>query len=253
MNNQDFIPESLASQLAGVSAVTLSRFVEAGYLRVHNDNQGSRNYSKDEICKLFAIDPSNPMSDAYLASSVEVINEDNLYGEDNLGENFSVQETIRSNEENEKIYWADTVSPAEEPAFVPETQVAPVPEFQPVAPAPAQELKQSEDYAKDKAEIIRLRNLTVMQDKILEMRETQIDELRKEKEWLRTRVEKLEEKAERDQLLLLAETQTIKQLVNMSHQKKPSTIRLALEWFGLAPQNQSKEIQINGKTGKIIE
>jgi hypothetical protein len=50
-------------------------------------------------------------------------------------------------------------------------------------------------------------------------------------EWLRARVEKLEEKGSRDQLLLLSETQTIKALITIQEQRR-SPVRLALEWLG---------------------
>jgi hypothetical protein len=232
MNNQDFIPETDASRLAGVSATTLSRFVEAGYLRVQNDMQGYRNYSKSEICKLFAIDAENPQDDSYLSAAVEVTNGDvsSYYSE---AESEIPAQGLPEQEEaeEEKVYWADTVSATQGERTEP---------------------RETEESIKDRVEITRLRNITVMQDKILEMRENEIEELRKEREWLRTRVEKLEEKSERDQILLLAETQTIKRLVSITHQKKPSSMRMALEWFGiLPPEKPIKDIQINNS--KIIE
>ena len=81
-------------------------------------------------------------------------------------------------------------------------------------------------------EVQRLRNLVTLQERILDMKESEIQDLRSQRDWLRTRVEKLEEKGDRDQVLLLSETQAIRQLIGLQ-QKRPSTIRSLLEWLGL--------------------
>ena len=214
MLNHDFIPEDTASKLAGVSPTTLARFVEAGYLRVLSDAPGLNNYSKSEICKLFAVDDcsvpnTEPVTQSSLRVSKEIV--------DSEEKTYDADEVIER--ENEPLHWAEAV--------------------------------ESEASAeKTEKEVTRLRNITEVQDKILEIREREIEDLRKERDWLRTRIERLEEKSERDQLLLLAETQTIRKLVNLTHQKKPSNLRLALEWFGFVAPDRSA--QIHSSSSKAI-
>ena len=71
-----------------------------------------------------------------------------------------------------------------------------------------------------------------MQDKVLDMREAEIGSLKEERDWLRSRIERLEEKGDRDQLLLLSETQILRSLIVQQHTKS-SPLRSALEWIGL--------------------
>ena len=59
----------------------------------------------------------------------------------------------------------------------------------------------------------------------------QIQILREERDWLRARVEKLEARSEREQMLILAESENVRSLIGQKRQK--SIWRLALPWFGL--------------------
>ncbi len=81
-------------------------------------------------------------------------------------------------------------------------------------------------------EISKLKNILSLQEKILDMKDERIRSLMQETGWLRERIEKLEQKSERDQLLILSESQTVRRLIIMSHEKK-SPLRTALEWLGL--------------------
>ncbi len=91
--------------------------------------------------------------------------------------------------------------------------------------------------------ITTLERVVEMQEKILDMREKEIESLQKERDWLRGRIERLEEKGDRDQLLLLSETQVIRQLITT--QKRSSPIRQALEWLGFVePQ---KDVPLGGQ------
>lgn len=58
----------------------------------------------------------------------------------------------------------------------------------------------------------------------------QLDEIKRERDWLRDRVEKLETHSERDQMLLLAESETVRRLINQ--QKRKSFWAFALPWLG---------------------
>lgn len=98
-------------------------------------------------------------------------------------------------------------------------------------------------------ELIRLQNierdlqrfkvLVDMQERLLDSRELEIKEIKAERDWLRQRVERAEEKQDRDQLLLLSETQTIRKLVSNQEGKK-SSFQYALEWFGFRAPSDSK-------------
>jgi hypothetical protein len=82
-------------------------------------------------------------------------------------------------------------------------------------------------------ELERLRSLLDLQDRLLDDREKEVLDLRTQREWLKDRVEKLEQQADRDQLLLLSETHMMRQLIS-GQTKKRTPVRAALEWFGLA-------------------
>ena len=82
-------------------------------------------------------------------------------------------------------------------------------------------------------QVEKLKTISEIQEQILDRKDEEIEDLRKQRDWLQSRIEKLEEKAERDQLLLLAETQTIKQLISIQHKRK-SLFRATLERIGLA-------------------
>lgn len=74
-------------------------------------------------------------------------------------------------------------------------------------------------------EVTKLRSVVALQDKLLDLRDSQIKDLREEREWLRSRIEKLDEKSDRDQLLLLSETQTIRKLVTQNQTKRSTLCR----------------------------
>jgi hypothetical protein len=87
-------------------------------------------------------------------------------------------------------------------------------------------------------EVQRLTNLLSMQERILDAKDDEIADLRSQRTWLRERIEKLEEKSDRDQILLLSETQTIRKLISYQESRK-TVVQLFLEWIGVS---QSKEL-----------
>ena len=93
-------------------------------------------------------------------------------------------------------------------------------------------VKHTSDLTSLNEDIQRLKNLVSLQERILDMKESEIRDLRSQRDWLKTRVEKLEEKGDRDQVLLLSETQALRQLIGLQ-QKRPSAVRSLLEWLGL--------------------
>ena len=59
----------------------------------------------------------------------------------------------------------------------------------------------------------------------------QIHILRDERDWLRERVEKLESRSDREQMLLLSESENVRKLIQQGESKRLSWLR-ALPWFG---------------------
>ena len=116
----------------------------------------------------------------------------------------------------------------------------------PDAPLPATAVTKQEPAASAprltdalEIEVTKLRSIVTLQERLLDLRDSQLKDLKEEREWLRSRIERLDEKSDRDQLLLLSETQTIRKLVTNS-QSNRTGFRAALEWLGvLEPQNNT--------------
>jgi len=216
MSNENFISETEAATMAGVSINTLMRFAEAGYLQIENDQTGQRLFSKSEIRDLFGV----MGGDFYdkLADDIKAVSEDS--------QKIATAEVLESMD-------SDVGAPEPQPEN-PKTIDLDLNAARQTEPpsfgAPAQ--IESQDLISLRSEVSRLKNLMHIQEKILDLKDAEIHNLREERAWLRTRVEKLEQKADRDQLLLLSETQTVRRLITLQENRK-SGFRSALEWFGL--------------------
>lgn len=206
------INETDAVKLAGVSARTLLRFSESGYLTVEVAEDGSRLYSADQLSEIFGAQStttSAPMGldlGAYATDSAQSCNVDSTSEE--CARNADVAHT----EESASPLHHETSSTEDRPS--------------------AAEPSASE------SEVHRLRNLLSMQERILDAKDDEIADLRSQRSWLRERIEKLEEKSDRDQILLLSETQTIRKLISYQESRK-TVVQTFLEWIGIS---QSKEL-----------
>lgn len=78
------------------------------------------------------------------------------------------------------------------------------------------------------------RNLMDMYERLIGKMEEEIKSLKSERDWLKARIERFEEKTSRDQVLMLAETQTIRTLI-AQHEQSKSPVKSALRWLGLLP------------------
>ncbi len=226
MAGHDLITEAEAAQQAGVSAKTLHRFSEAGYLTVQIEDDGSRLYSQTQIVEIFGVfqGPTVPLDP------------------DETGLTPPPTAPVES------------TCPPTQTTFRPSHDEAPAQETRPQAtatetsPTTFQEPISTQTPAVDTshldAEIQRLKNLAALQERILDMKDAELQDLRSQRDWLRTRVEKLEEKGDRDQVLLLSETQAIRQLISIQ-QRPRSTVRTLLEWFGLGNSEESRGVVSN--------
>jgi hypothetical protein len=226
MGFQDYISEREAASRAGVSPRTLQRFAEAGYLHVEIEPDGLRLYPRSEIEEIFGMHQGAP------APSVSTA------GSEQSTEPPRYEEPLSEKPLPEEPRVTETESFTSEPASMAQPEKARETAPQGEATQPETVLPTSPDNSDGRgsvdAEIVRLRNLIKAQEKILDMKEAEIRDLRGQRDWLQTRVERLEEKSERDQILLLSETQTIRRLISIQEHKR-SAVRQFLEWLGLAP------------------
>lgn len=214
MVGSNLIPEADAVKQAGVSARTLHRFSEAGYLTVQVEADGHRLYSETQLQEIFG-SFSSPVS----TETTEAIPETPSYAATSCE---GVKTNFRPTHEESSYYTEATPTPM-------------------VEKAPAQERAESSPASE---ELQKLKNLIALQERILDMKEAEITDLRSQRDWLRQRVEKLEEKGDRDQILLLSETQALRQLIGLQ-QKRQSPLRNVLEWFGLTSSDNTRALGMN--------
>jgi len=260
MGFENYISESEAATLAGVSANTLYRFAEAGYLGVESDSDGLRLFSKREIADVFGI------TDESLASKIEI--ERATVSETTLSrDSFFIQgqATTESTDHNAaengaayKLVSTYTPQPDLTKKSVDHTKAA---QTSPDKSKNDEDLAAEESRAQQPStsarpellvrleqDVRRLKSALELQEKLLDLRESEIGSLKSERDWLRIRIERLEEKGDRDQLLLLSETQVLRQLLTQRDQDRRRTpLRAALEWFGLVEAEASAH-STNGLT-----
>lgn len=207
MGYQDFISEVEAAELAGVTTGTLLRFVEAGYLKVDTDSDdGLRLFSRSELEGLFGItQPIRTSGSAALKVEPSFVEPD-ISPEENKADDDKVEATQREN----------------------------VVQMPTAASESKQDFQKSDAFHELDREIIKLKNVTRLQEQILEMKDAELLDLRRQREWLEKRIERLEEKSERDQLLILTEAQMVRQLT-----QRRSVVAGLLEWVGISGKDSS--------------
>lgn len=216
MHNQELCTEEYATKLAGVSARTLHRFCESGYLTVTNEADGSRRYLVQQLSEIFGIHGSTDSVDDSTDSMGETPQTEGpnpltaIYGDGHESQQVSPpsDDISRAQSIGDQGPLGDTDS-----AY------------------------SAKNIGLLELEIERLKNLLSIQERILDSKDDEIADLRNQRAWLRERVEKFEEKSDRDQILLLSETQTIRSLLAYQEARK-STLRQLLEWVGLAQSPQ---------------
>jgi len=212
---QDLVPEEQAASYAGVSVATLNRFAEAGYLRIEKGSDGGRFYLQSELANVFGI---NIIPGSLTKTSTP------------SGNGTTQPDKSRPSVDMcEKPKQKEQSSPLKDQ----EDEDSEIPSLSSIMQADRQ---QTSELSR---QLARLKHLVELQEKLLEIKESQLKDLQEQRSWLKTRLERLEEKAERDQLLLLSETQTIRRLINMEEQRK-SPLRLALEWLGFSTPESAK-------------
>ena len=224
MGFDNYISESEAISYAGVSQATLARFIEAGYLAIEQDADGLRLFSKTQLANLFGI--TEPIREVRESNVIEMPMAKSKVAEQ--PEQKSTQEEVVVAAVSNGSAYSSPVERKVVELFEGATQ------------------NRGAAFETLEREVAKYKNIVELQEKILAMKDEEIKSLKSERDWLRTRTEKMEDKAERDQLLLLAETQTIRQLISI-HDRKKSPVRTALEWLGFVnpeqPQTGTIEIK----------
>ena len=231
MNTNEVCSEEQASTLAGVSARTLQRFRESGYLTTTPSADGTVQYLRSQLVEIFGA------SDTH----------------DDDGTQEHDQSPISSSQGEACARHASVVNPPDDTT---QTDVGVKLNLEDVVSSNSSVSSVASTSSRSEVEIERLRNLLMIQEKMLDAKDDEIADLKNQRSWLRQRIEKLEEKSDRDQILLLQETQTIRSLISYQESRK-STFRQLLEWMGIAepatvsalPQATGQSKQTTGTTG----
>ncbi len=221
MNSEGICSEEEAIRIAGVSSRTLLRFSEAGYLRLSTAPDGSRMYERTQVEEIFGVTSQPPYPvNHHVPPTVDT------------RPILDATEAMCSHPRSEL-----RVEPGEVRLEGAQQQCgAAVATESGVANHTADgQVDNSGD------ELARLRNLLAIQERILDSKDDEIADLRSQRAWLRERIERLEEKSDRDQILLLSETQTIRSLIAYRESRK-SVVRQFLEWTGLVKEEHSASL-----------
>ncbi len=244
-----YISETEATSIAGVSAKTLERFAEAGYLSIETESDGLKLYSAEELKSVFRLasqknlkpdeagilDETPPLKPKKIQTFKDSSTDDGPIDNVVQFKNEKAQATIpkassspkstvvKDQQEQDKSIQED--SPVIEEILSDEETL----ELE-----AALEMIESAEINELKKKISQLEMVNEVQEKIIGIREEQLEKAQKDCEWLRTLVDKLEEKSERAQLLHLSETQMLRQFID--HQRmiaERSPVRATLEWLGI--------------------
>ena len=216
--SNNYLSQSEASALAGVSTSTLMRFAEAGYFKVIEKN-GQTQFSKTEIYEVFG--PAITASTSKPAESTTSRPETEFKS--------TLVNTSPLSQQIEKII---------EPSTFQESESLQTNEIQ---QPQAEAISSSAVNESNQASIDAFKNVLQLQEELLSQKESRIADLIKERDWLRNRLEKMEDKSDRDQMLLMVESQKVRTLIDKGNQKN-GIIRLALDWFG------GKQEQVSANT-----
>jgi hypothetical protein len=192
-----FVTQDAAALYAGVSVSTLQRFVEAGYLRTERSDQGEALFSADEVYKVFGKDSSRSITRTKADKNSSPL-KDSIEVEP--FETSAEEDHATEPEQSHNIHEAT-------PSIV-------------------------EPY---ESEITRLKSSITLLERILEMKESSLGDLKEQCQWLKDRVERQEEQTTRDRAIIFATTQTMQRVIE-TNQKKP-VMQSVLEFFGFVPIN----------------
>lgn len=203
VNDSILLSEEESCVLSGVTIETLRQYSKFGLLEPV-EREGKAFYRETDVRSLFYTKPESKRAEP-AADTEKVITLD------------SVLSATR---------W-----PEDEPEADHGSNGTAMPEVQESGPIPAEEERSSTPPRKAAEE-----QRVELQEINRSLRE-QIEILREERNWLRERIEKLESRSEREQMLLLAETETVRHLIRNDEQHRPKSNgfwSFALPWLGFS-------------------
>ncbi len=226
MARSGLVSDKEAALEAGISPSTLRRFVEAGCLSVEAEEAGVLYFSRSELRQILGKGRPRPERKD---DSVEEVAE-NIVVEKKQDERVNLTVINGAVEANSLA----TSSPTVEPTNPSEPSAASI-ESTIVGENVAPEQRTSE-----------LLKVIEFQDTLLNNRETELRELKEQRDWLKRRIEKLEEQCDQDRFLLLRETYMISHLLELQKPKK-SLVRGVLEFLGMIErENSTVEVERQG-------
>jgi hypothetical protein len=262
-NTADYISIEDAEKLTGLSKNTLVRFANAGYFPTKPVNDGDYLIATKELCEMLKID--RPLNSSDLATETKYDNSSydsagrssadyegvvidfpketsSEINNSEISNNFSSESVTSDNITNNLIQAEENISPAIGSIKVVEgiTTQASMSE-----PSPTNINTNSEVIALQSS-IAKLEKVIELQEQLLHSQDNEIKDLKKQRKWLQERVERLEDKGERDQLLLISETQMLTKMF-LEQVNKKSIFAQTLEWLGLKINNTLEAKSISYK------
>ena len=220
--NNLFISELQAAKIAGISANTLRKFAEVGCLETKELPEGGILYKKDSLLCLWGLDHQNTdhqEEELEQAQTVKIKQFTQALDGTTVGPGSVIEESSPV-EANNKI--------SAGPRNNNQSQVTATQES-PLENIPSKKLSSI-------IEIIRV------QDQLIGEKDERIQSLERQISWLRERVERSEDNAEKEKLIVMSQTKTIQELVRFQEQKPPRTgIMGLLKYIGLLPENNLPE------------
>ena len=232
-----------------LTAKTLARYSESGYLKMLQGVDGENYYRRTDLAKLFGIStdtlvgvdkiPTRRLEEGHEPShfsnsdSIEPSSNDSaIAGVEDESPILLESEGVTKESANHRISQRGELAQGELEAQVIAQEASPERSIHSEAAPNAMQLTQ---FIQENA---RLAQLVNMHQETIKERSQRVSELLDERAWLRERVEKLEEQLARTQVLMLSGNQTIQELVTRRERRSP--LQRALGWFGLGSEEQHR-------------
>jgi hypothetical protein len=246
------LTQDQAAKLAGVGHDTIERYRDLGLLRMYNSDGGEERFSEEDIKLLFnsKIRPRSSSPDSKMEGTSKTDSDKEASEKTPLTNKIVLESTGEEELPRLKdiIREAEHKTSKEAPKESPTIRLNnPVQSSQESAPSSEEEEEiQSSQYTSSHHQIQRQSN-DISSIELLELTRTLKDQLeivKEERNWLRKRIEKLESLSEREQMLRMSESDTIRTLIAQREPKK-SPWSFLLSW--IKPKETGKEVSTRTK------
>jgi|GEM_PF-6387925 len=258
-NTSKYIKLSDASNFASVSLSTIKRFIEAGYLKNTRKKDNVIYLDTNELKSLFGIaDIKTVLKKENLAQNKETTKVKTQSAKEIHSTSTVIKPVIITSDKNDnetkteaknikpetvKLIIKEEISSFKEGEETKEAALTDKPENKiesnTIINTSSNENSINEHTQEqimqdhiNEIEIIKFKNIVALQDKILDLKDSEIKDLKQQRDWFKERIAKLEEKSEKDQLLLISETQLMSKIIASTINRK-SKVQSVLEWVGL--------------------